>query len=217
MRRIRTIARAAALAIGLSAAVLGAAKAHTFDTQGGTARTLIGVSGSFNPQWFGGALAYDTIFDLDNMLNGASLLLQAPATLTFTLAGFEASYNNAFVAGGERLDNTTAGVSGLGSQFSFQQASAGALDFGFLSNGIGALLGNGSVQTGLLLSSDRREALIVFNDRFIGDRDFDDMVIHVAISPVPEPESALLWLAGLAGLAGWVRHRRSSKAGAVVA
>ena len=211
MRRIRTIARAAALALGLTAVALTGAQAQALSTSGGTAISLVGASGTFNPDWFGGAAQYDLLFDLDSMLQGATLLLDAPATLTFTLAGFEASYNNAFVAEGQRLDNKVNGSSALGTAFSFAQLTAGALDFGFLSNGMSPLLGNGNQQTGLILSTDRREALIVFNDSFRGDRDFDDMVIRVAIAPVPEPESALLWLAGLAGLGGWLRHRRSSR------
>lgn len=211
MNRLCTIARAAALALGLTAAALSGAQAQTFNTTGGTSSSLVGVSGTFNPTWFGGSTTYSALFDLNNLLTGGLLVLDAPAKLTFSLAGFEASYNNAFVAGGSRLDNRVNGTSALGSAFSFDQLTSGALDFGFLSNGIVPLAGNGTRQTGLMLSADRREALILFNDSFLGDRDFDDMVIRVSISPVPEPETALLWLAGLAGLGGWLRHRRSSK------
>jgi MYXO-CTERM domain-containing protein len=213
MPRIRSIARAAALALGLTVAALGSTHAQTFSTQGGSATSLIGASGSFNPQWFGGAAAYESLFDLDNMLRGASLMLQGPATLSFTLVGFEASYNNLFLAGNQVLRNSIDGQSALGDSFSFKQTSSGAIDFGFLSNGKGWLWDNGSVVTGLMLSRDRSEALILFNDNYLGDRDFDDMVIRVSISPVPEPESALLWLAGLAGLGGWLRrHRKFARA-----
>lgn len=209
MASIRSVARAALLALGIASAAVG--QAQTFGSSGGTPVSLISAPGSFNPTWFGSAADYSGLFDLSSLLRGAELSISGPAQLEFTLAGFEASYNNAFVVGDQQLNNRLGGESQLGSTFSFRQQSAGPLSFGFLSNGLGSLLQNGFAQVGVFLSQDRQQALIAFNDSFRGDADFDDMLVHVSITPVPEPETALLWLAGLAGLGGWLRHRRGAR------
>jgi hypothetical protein len=175
---------------------------------GGRETDLLRKPGAFNPTWYGDATDYFSTYDFSHMRKGGTLLLTQPATVTYTLVGFEASFNNAFVSGSERLDNRTNRMANLGDSFSFSNLSTGALDFGFLSNGLGALRSNGSKATGLILADDRQSALIVFNDHRIGDRDFDDMVIRVSlISAVPEPETVAMLLAGL-GLLAMTRRRQ---------
>ena len=49
--------------------------------------------------------------------------------------------------------------------------------------------------------------LLGFNDSFIGDADYDDFVVGVNFSPVPEPETYAMLLAGL-GLIGYSARRR---------
>jgi hypothetical protein len=203
MNTLRSIARAAALSLGLAVSMAGAG-AQTLGASGGVNAPL---NADFNPSWWSDASFDLAPFDLDSMWQGASLLLSGPATLSFSFVGGEASYNNAFLLGDQRIDSLGDGGLALGESFTYAQASAGTVDFGFLSNGWGTLFAGTSLRVGLLLAADQRSALLVFNDAFRGDTDFDDMVIHVAITPVPEPETLLMWAAGLVGLGGWLRRR----------
>lgn len=177
---------------------------------GGNETDLTHVRGTFDPTWLGGASNYASDFDLTEMTLGGTLMLtEAVAKVTFTLVGFESNFNNAFSAGGQTLTNPN-----LGASFSFENVAAGLLNFGFLTNGSGALKGNGHNATGLMLAEDNSSALILFNDRF-GDRDFDDMVVKMSItplsvSPVPEPETVSMLLGGL-GLLGLMARRRQRR------
>ena len=57
--------------------------------------------------------------------------------------------------------------------------------------------------------SGASEYLLGYNDSFRGDADFDDMVVRLSVSPVPEPSTYALMLAGL-GVLGFVARRRRS-------
>lgn len=205
MFRLKSLARALCLATGLLASA-GAANA-SLSVTGGAATPLAGLPGTFNPAWFGDASLYASSFDLSSMLQGASLMLTRPASVTYTLVGFEAAFNNAFVAGSERLDNRSGALSNLGDSFSMGTMAAAPLDFSFLSNGINSLFGNGNVNTGVVMSADQTSALILFNDSFNGDGDFDDMVVRVSVSAVPEPEMLGMLLLGLGVVTAAVRRR----------
>ena len=61
----------------------------------------------------------------------------------------------------------------------------------------------------------RQSALLLFNDAFSGDGDFDDMVVRVTISSVPEPEALAMLLAGLGVVTAVVRRRRSKAVSSV--
>lgn len=189
---------------------------------GGRETDLTHVRGTFNPTWLNGESTYSSFFDLTEMTRGGHLLLtEAAASVTFTLVGQETRLNNTFSAGGQTLSNFTHGkkgdkvgkggghMSNLGASFSFENVAAGLLNFGFLSNGAGALRGNGHAATGLMLADDKRSALILFNDRG-GDRDFDDMVVMLSVSPVPEPATYAMLLGGL-GLLGLMARRRQRR------
>lgn len=220
MLRLKSLARALCLATGLLASA-GAAMATVkpatiaatgpLSAMGGSSVSLAGLSGTFNPSWFGDASLYTSSFDLSSMLQGASLLLTTPATVTYTLVGFEAAFNNAFVSGTGRLDNRSGAGNNLGNSFSLGVVGAAPLDFGFLSNGMGSLFGNGKAKhnTGLVMSADHTSALLLFNDSFKGDGDFDDMVVRITVSAVPEPETLGMLLVGLGVVTAAVRRRRS--------
>lgn len=209
MIRLKTLCRALCLAAGLAASAGMASAASSLSATGGTSTNLSGLQGTFNPNWFGDASLYASTFDLSSMLKGASLLLTQPAAVTYMFVGFEAGFNNAFVSGAERLNNRSGAYANLGSSFSFSQVTAAPLDFAFLSNGSGPMFANGSLNTGVVLSADRQSALLLFNDSFTGDGDFDDMVVRVTISAVPEPEALAMLLAGLGVVTAAVRRRRS--------
>jgi len=179
---------------------------------GGIDTDLTNVRGTFNPTWLGQASDYSSKFNFSDMMLGGNLVLtQAVSNITFTLVGTESTYNNAFLLSGQRLNTSGSNnASSLGNSFSFSNVAAGVLNFGFLSNGAGLFKGAGHASTGVMLAEDNRSALIVFNDR-IGDRDFDDMVVRVSVSAVPEPETYAMLLAGL-GLLGVVSRRRQRRA-----
>ena len=175
---------------------------------GGESIDLTHTRGTFDPTWLGNASNYYTsVFDISGMLKGGTLLLTQASDVTFKLVGVEAGFNNAFVMGAERLDNRTGAVSNLGDSFSFNNLSTGVLNFGFLVNGAGSLRSNGHSATGIVLSQDYQSALVFFNDRF-GDRDFDDMIVEVTITAVPEPEFGAMLVAGLGLLSLMARRRQ---------
>ncbi|MDM7948618.1 PEP-CTERM sorting domain-containing protein [Hydrogenophaga sp.] len=209
MKKLSILAKACLLAAGISA--VGIANAAQLNTSGGSTLDLTALSDRFDPSWLGSIGDYASRFDLTSVLRGATLQASAPGNLNFTLVGFEAGFNNAFTAGGQRLDNRTGATPLLGASFSLASAAAGSINYGFLSNGVGALFGNGSNSTGLILSNDRTEALVLFNDTYI-DRDYDDMVVRVSISPVPEPETIAMLLAGLGVLGAAVRRKKQRQA-----
>ncbi len=184
---------------------------------GGFETNLNNARGTFNPTWLGEAASYDDYDRTQMALAGSLLLTEAASKVTFTLVGFETALNNTFRVGGQTLSNyVSGGTSNLGASFSFENVAAGLLNFSFLSNGLGPLKGNGHASTGLMLANDNRSALILFNDRF-GDRDYDDMVIKMSVtpllsvSPVPEPETISMLLGGL-GLVSLVARRRQRRA-----
>jgi hypothetical protein len=205
MKQLISLAKACLMVAGITAA--SASGAAPFTASGGTTLNLTTLTDRFDPTWLGSVSDYASRFDLTSLLRGATLQASVQGNLTFTLVGFEAGYNNAFTAGGQRLDNRSGSVKLLGTSFSQASATPGPLSYGFLSNGFGALFSNGSNSTGVILSNDRTEALLMFNDTF-SDRDFDDMVVLASISPVPEPETFAMLLAGLGVLAAVARRQK---------
>lgn len=90
----------------------------------------------------------------------------------------------------------------------------GKLNFSFFSQGnLRSAFGNGDSRVGMVLSSDKQSALLMFNDKATDhDYDYDDMVIKVSImTPVPEPETYALMLGGLAVLGAVARRRKAQK------
>lgn len=155
-------------------------------------------------------------FDLSNARYGSFLKLSSVADLTFTFVGKEATYNNVFSSISfrpldvESFSNSTA-VPGV-SAFSFSDVSPVKLNFSFFSQGnLHTAFGNGDSRVGMVLSSDKQSALLMFNDK-AKDKDYDDMVIKVSImTPVPEPETYALLLGGLAVLGAVARRRKAQK------
>lgn len=209
---IPAFSRFAAVLVASAALVSGSAAASSLTFAGGTNATLIGVSGTFNPNWWGGFTPGD--YNLTSMQQGGTLSLSGPANVTYTFVGREAAYNNLFRSFviGDLVDGQQikAGTNPLGTSITFTGVTGGMLNFGFKSQGTGTLFGNGSVSTGLILGQNGQSGLILFNDT-AGDKDFDDMVIRVSVTPVPEPETFAMLLAGL-GLMGAVARRRRQSA-----
>jgi len=139
--------------------------------------------------------------------------------VTYTFLGREAAYKDTMVfdmGAGSFTNKNTA----LGASFSFTQ-SAGLMDFQFY-DVMGYGTANGDVfgtlpliSWGLLDGASSPygpfDYIIGLNDSAGGNlRDYDDMVIGITVTPVPEPESYALMLAGL-GCVTLVARRRMKR------
>lgn len=228
MQTLRSIARAAALALGLTASAL--AGAQTLDTRGGRDFDL---PVRFDPDWLGDADQYTSLFDFDDALKGARLFIDGPAEISLTVVGTEAPDLPKFgwghggwgwghggwhhagwghgwhphKGGKGHTAHTPRSPFTLGDSLSFEQASAGRIPvLSWVSELVGKPFYSPLNPFALVLADDGKSALLFFETGF-GRRDFDDLVVRLTVTPVPEPESALLWLAGLAGMGAWLRRR----------
>ncbi len=211
MKPVSRALAAAALCASLFATGASAATPDLLLT-GGTVTDLTPSSVHFDPNWMAGFKASD--FDLHQVVEGATLHLNGTANLTYTFVGKEAGYTNvfkSFYSGyGGAFQQIEGATGNLGQSISFTNVVNSALHFGFLSNGVGSLFKNTNENVAVTLSSDKKSALIFFNDACACDKDYDDMVVRVSISPVPEPETFGMLLAGLGLMGAVVRRRRTN-------
>lgn len=150
--------------------------------------------------------------------------------VSYTYLGSEAGYTNYFTDGSGFFHNKTSSAGGtqtaVGTTLtqSINASTPANLDFSFatvlpagqavqLSNLSGttsapaatyAIFSGASIATTL----GKFQYILGFNDLGSGnDRDFDDLLVGVNISPIPEPETYALLLAGL-GMMGFMARRR---------
>jgi len=181
---------------------------------GSLAHAQLTVTGSSSLSWSGynGQPALET-GTLSSGVRG-TLSALAPGTATFTYLGNESGYTNAFnfSLGSLHLYESSAvgtSISGL--------VGPGALDFSFSTLSPAGSFGNGSNRIAYIAGVTtahygRFDYILGFNDSYTGDADFDDFVVGVNFAtPVPEPETYAMLLAGLAML-GFGARRRKLKA-----
>ena len=207
MRRILTAFVLATVAASAGAQV-------TFS--GGTDQLFTGV---FDPS--------GTILTTPPVLTGGKRNASISTTagvLTVTFLGFEAQDTDTlFKTGFGTLTNKTAtpdftSLSGI--------VPATTFDFTFTDTATGATVGNGGLGGGLGMfdsymvlgtgtgagfvpytKNGLYDLVIGFNDALEVDGDYDDLVIGVRVTAVPEPETYALMLAGL-GVIGFIARRR---------
>ncbi|HSI38763.1 MAG TPA: PEP-CTERM sorting domain-containing protein [Methylotenera sp.] len=135
-----------------------------------------------------------------------SLWASGTVQITATYLGSESTYADSFTLGGLSLTEGTVGASIT------QIFSAGLVNFSFsdpyttFSNGTDNGKYTGFV---FLKGNSDYDFLIAFNDSAKVDADYDDFVVGInyVCSPVPEPETYAMLLAGL-GLMGFTASRR---------
>ena len=202
------------LALALAAVAVGANAQVTF-SGGGSAAPLT----AYDPNGPAGTLAMPVYGVADATIDTTA------GDLVATFLGFEAndldSYN--FAMSGGTLTNHDA----LGSSIS-GLVPAGMLDFTFADLFTGTSVGNGGssgpyTSYSVLGSFDNGvfspytlggmyDLILGFNDGLKVDADYDDMVVGLRVTPVPEPETYALMLAGLGAIAFIGRRRKKFSA-----
>jgi hypothetical protein len=137
-------------------------------------------------------------------------------TVTYSFIGAEAAYSNQFMGAGSGLITNGGGASivdqinGPGNLvFSFATTSPDWAVSSARNGGVFSLLSNPSFAIFRGAPGSGYQYVIGFNDVGYDSRpDFDDLVIGVNFTPVPEPTTYTLILAGLAAIGFVVRRRR---------
>jgi hypothetical protein len=198
-----------------------------FLIQGGSNQGLPIGANSFNTEI--------TTLGFDQMASGAQLQISQNGYIDFYYIGAESGFNNSFTATGAAMGgNNTGFLTEHNESFDFSgyagftiAVTAGdILDFSFTSDNANALKPvdnfSGTNPHGLGIYFDSSESaslqqvILGYDDQLYNDDDdFEDMLVRAdfrfalpppsAITTVPLPGAAWLFLAGLTGLAGFMR------------
>lgn len=189
----------AASVLALSA--LGASAAVSVDAD---------VADIATPGSFDFASLVSPTFDL------GTLTTDLAGTVTYSFIGKEAGYTNEFKGFGAGVITTAGGadivdVVGAGPfAFSFATVLPVAAVSSTSNGDVFTLLSNPSFAIFKGAEGSGFQYILGFNDIGAGnDSDFDDLVIGVNFTPVPEPSTYALILAGLAAVGFVARRRRS--------
>ena len=207
MKKVLTALALAALAVGAQAQV-------TFS--GGANLTAIA---GYNPTGPAGTVVPVPVGGKED-----ATIITTGGNLTATFLGFEALDRDTFtfVLGAGTLSNQGALLASI-----FGPVAAGNLNFTFSDLTAGTSVGNGGnagpFTSYAVLGSfngatftpytlgGAYDLVIGFNDGLRVDADYDDMVVGLKVTPVPEPETYALMLAGLGALGFISRRRRKTQ------
>jgi PEP-CTERM motif len=174
---------------------------------GASAAVTVDVGDVATPGNFEFASLVSGTFDL------GTLTADGASKVTYSFIGKEAGFTNEFRGAGAGLIDSTGGADIV------DLVGPGALSFSFgtvgeagsASNGmVFSLVSNPSFAIFKGASGSGYQYVLGFNDIGAGnDSDFDDLVIGVNFTPVPEPGTYALILAGLAAVGFVARRRRS--------
>jgi hypothetical protein len=202
----------------LLAAGPASAAVVSLSVSGGSGSTLPSSFGSFPP--ISGLVTPGvtpiTEFNTANAATGG-LQVSNPGIVHFQYVGFDASYQNSFGSGLTTLF-TTAG-SAVGDTAQIVASGAGLVPFFFHTNGGGTPAGTanngGPITSPLSVAfADLGDGsfLALFNDGGgspTDDKDYNDMIVRVSVSPVPLPAAAWLLISAVLGLVSFSRIRRN--------
>lgn len=163
----------------------------------------------YNPAPTEPAISFDTI------AYGADLWGNGAFNYTFEYLGYEAGWTNYFISGLSMFNNKTTSI---GSTISGTQLTSGWLDFSFqtpygsVTNGSNNTPGGGRVAPNFFIAYDSTDLGVMFlglnDDGSSIDADFDDLVVKITVSAVPEASSVYFLMFGLIGLLGMARRQR---------
>lgn len=165
----------------------------------------------------------------EQSFNYGTLTATGAGTVTYTYIGSDAGYTNNFVTTAGTFTNH--GATALGTTIS-QNVTGGNLNFSFTTNSPAYSVSNGTTITNstdlgygnnqgvfgivqgstkpITIGENTYQALLIYNDPVRGgDHDYNDLVVGVNISPVPEPTEGALLLSGI-GLLGFIVARRKT-------
>lgn len=180
------------------------------------------ANGGFNPDYnpgLGGTQGIPGFSVVSGTTFGTigTLMIDAPGYVTFTFLGKEAGFNNFFFdIGGVPVSTIldTGPSVGMTSTQTYLAAGMLSFSFGTLTNPPGGGVVNGAAlntsPTFAIFAgqSSGYKYILGYDDVGAGpDRDFDDMVIGVNVTPVPEPEIYAMMAMGL-GFMGFAARRR---------
>jgi hypothetical protein len=210
-----TMFRKTLIAGAMALAALAAGSAHAaFNFNASGVVDQVEAPNVFDPTSYGSNVV-TVNWDGLNALFG-TLTIDQPYYVTYTFLGSEAGYTDSlsFTIDGQMLSNR-----GQAGDSVTVSNNPSMVDFVFkdeagysVSNADGASLTTNSPMTwgvlkGATTSVGTFDYIIGLNDSASGLKDYDDMVIGVTLTPVPEPESYALMLAGL-GCMAFVGRRR---------
>ena len=198
MNHLTSLAAIAVLAVSASTA------SAQLTYSGGTSAPIVGYSAG------PGAEQVDTTLFTTGIIDPTFLVGPHGFNVTVTFLGEEAGHLNRLDVGPLSVLNRDA----KGTTYGSFMVPAGALlsgTFTDLTSGVSTPLGgsgSGSASFAILGVGGAYDYIIGFNDSG-RDSDYDDLVIGLKISPVPEAGSLALMFAGLATLGFVARRRRA--------